>query len=483
MVNPKKTTATDTATTNTASISNVHTRSKTAASTGAIPRPPNFNETLVERQDEEDLEASGSSFSANSTIATPPFSSMSARGIRDAFHQAQEPLRPPNRAANQNNSGVARTITHSDLRNLEDRVVHLVQQSLSAHSQQLEKQIEQLKPPARTGQGHNPHSFPDLSQPPPTFQTPYQQRPQNTATVNANRNCSSASDGTIPMAHSRSESSQGLRVEKWGIIFDGTEKTTSVEDFVFRVETLQASFRRDWEEVSGSFHLLLRGPAQEWFWVHRRLNDVSRWCDVKKALIEQFHRFDTDLDIHRKLLARRQQNQESFDDFYNAIMKLRNQLSDAMGEKDIVSILRGNLKGAMAQLLFSVPVTGLAQFCKECRRAENLLNNQRQTSGRYPGKDVLELNYNLPKEENILAVDALATTKKLICWNCRTEGHTFVDCLEEKQNIFCYKCGLENTMTPRCPNCQGNRGVNVSRMGMEARSKNPNPKPQQQNQQ
>lgn len=89
------------------------------------------------------------------------------------------------------------------------------------------------------------------------------------------------------------------------------------------------------------------------------------------------------IEILRKILDRRQQNQETFDDFYNSVIRLRNQLRSPITEKYLVNSMKGNLNPPMAQLLFPVQAISVAQFAKECRKAENLLNNQRSFSTRF----------------------------------------------------------------------------------------------------
>lgn len=485
MVDTRSTSRSDVPTVPTTAITttNASVTATSANITGTIPRTSALNNTVVEARRHEELDISGGSISANSSIVTPPYSSISARGVIDAFNQHQVPLRPPPNQSHRRET--ARSITHEDLRNFEDRLLDLVpriiQQSLHVHSQQRE---------SLPNQHRNSDPFPDLSQPPPSFSNPSHRQLQVHQWPNMPFNQSNQVpfddpiQSAVPMVQLPNGIRQqtlgaNIRIDKWGIIFDGTNRTTSIEDFVFRVETLQNDYGCEWREVLKSFHHLLSGPALDWFWDHRRFNNVSRWRDLKAALISQFHRFDSDFDIHRKILDRRQQNQETFDDFYNAVIRLRNQLRSPISERDIVSIMKGNLKSPMAQLLFPVQSISLAQFAKECRRAENLLNNHRSFSNRFPPRSVHELDYEDVVAEETSEVDAFNTNvRKLICWNCKKEGHTFMECVEEKRNLFCYKCGLENTVTPKCPVCQGNLKTNMSRVGVETRSRMQYPKQQ-----
>ena len=44
---------------------------------------------------------------------------------------------------------------------------------------------------------------------------------------------------------------------------------------------------------------------------------------------------------------------------------------------------------------------------------------------------------------------------KLICYNCKTEGHTFRQC-NETPTIFCYSCGKPGVYKSNCDVCAGN---------------------------
>ncbi|XP_065356323.1 uncharacterized protein LOC135950717 [Calliphora vicina] len=74
--------------------------------------------------------------------------------------------------------------------------------------------------------------------------------------------------------------------------------------------------------------------------------------------------------------------------------------------------------------------------------------------------------------EDTLRSSGESSGNTTICWNCKEDGHMFMDCPSQRRRLFCYKCGHDNTVTPKCPTCQGNRNANELRVGLEARSKN-----------
>lgn len=213
---------------------------------------------------------------------------------------------------------------------------------------------------------------------------------------------------------------------------------------------------------------MLEDPAREWFWTQRRMGKVSTWPELSMALKEQYQHYEDDSEISGKMYTRRQLYNESFEDYVTALVKLRNQQRKPMDEKTLARLIKSNVNADMTDLLFAIQPTSLSQICKEGRRAESTLKNKRQHSGRYQGKHVHELEYDISNRE--AEVDAIAAGKKLQCWNCKDEGHTFNSCLIERGR-FCFKCGLENTISTKCKVCQGNQRTNVPQTGLVTRSK------------
>ena len=82
------------------------------------------------------------------------------------------------------------------------------------------------------------------------------------------------------------------------------------------------------------------------------------------------------------------------------------------------------------------------------RHIEEIHENQKEELEiieeiKYPPKNI---KTNLPPR-NI---------QDIVCWNCRSSGHLFMDCHSMQRNLFCYKCGLLGVITPKCPKCSGN---------------------------
>ncbi|KAI8124549.1 hypothetical protein CVS40_4887 [Lucilia cuprina] len=299
----------------------------------------------------------------------------------------------------------------------------------------------------------NQNSVPQFNQ----HQTQNQYTPQNTPTYHHN---------------------SPLQMEKWGFKYDGNNQVLSVEDFVFRVEALREDYQCPWSTFMKDFQHLVTGGAQQWFWNFRRQNPSCEWPHLRYHLLRKFRRYDSDFEIQRKIMERRQHPTESADSFIAEIVKLQNQLKVRIPEYELVRLVKDNLKEGVTQLIFPMEISSLDHLLEECRRAER--NIAKRPSYRlqpnHPRR-INELEYEgIPEEENQYQIEAVNHTstpgKQLICWNCKTPGHTFIDCTLTQRNLFCYRCGFENVISPNCPKCKGNSQKNMMKTGPTCSTQN-----------
>uniref|UniRef100_T1PLK3 Retrotransposon gag protein n=1 Tax=Musca domestica TaxID=7370 RepID=T1PLK3_MUSDO len=261
-----------------------------------------------------------------------------------------------------------------------------------------------------------------------------------------------------------SEISGRFNLAKWGVSFDGTDRTMSVQEFIFRVGELKKDYNCPDEVLITKFHQLLEKPALDWYWNHRKLVQFRTWKELESALLAQYQRFENEFQLQMQILNRRQLPQENFEEFYNDVLRLRTQQKSPYREHEIVEIMRGNLKPSLAQMIFSAQISSLGDFYRQVKKAENLVWSQRQQRYNTPQK-VHEIDWQMEEEpRGEIEVDAVTMTSKYKCWNCGVVGHSWMECREPRK-IFCYRCGLEDVTVPDCPKCQGNRPRNPPQSG------------------
>ncbi|KAI8118687.1 hypothetical protein CVS40_9620 [Lucilia cuprina] len=161
-----------------------------------------------------------------------------------------------------------------------------------------------------------------------------------------------------------------IRVDKWGLTFNGNSTHMSVEDFIFRLEHLQAHYDVLWEEILRDFHLLVTGPAKDWYWLMIRTHGVMKWPTLRCELLNQYRNNSSNFEIMRDLVERKQQPQETIDAFFYAMNKLRSRLVQAIPEYDMIKIMKRNVKENVAKIVYPIAVSSVEQLRLECNEAE-----------------------------------------------------------------------------------------------------------------
>lgn len=285
---------------------------------------------------------------------------------------------------------------------------------------------------------------------------------QNSANTNSFGTMSSGSDVT------RNDSR--IKIDKWGLHFDGDNSHLPVEDFIFRLEHLKTRHEMPWEEILRDFQLLMTGQAKEWYWLFIKTHTNYNWETLRAALLQRYQSARSDLEIMRDLVERRQQPGETIDAFFHAMGDMRSRLSIAISEDQMVKMLKKNLKESVARHVYQMAVRNVEELRRECLDAEKTFGRRDKppfpvTSNRYmrPVNELYEPELqaeNSWEEVEALQVPQMQTKRTLVCWNCGQEDdHTWWYCPEPQSKIFCYKCGKPDVKLVDCPKCtQGNQG-------------------------
>ncbi|XP_073827437.1 uncharacterized protein [Musca autumnalis] len=261
-------------------------------------------------------------------------------------------------------------------------------------------------------------------------------------------------------------------LSKWGIKFDATPKTPNVEDFIFRVERLRNSYGCPEQELVDEFHHLLEGRPCQWYWGKIRQYPNMNW-EMLKISIVRFQRFQSNLDVMRQIMDRKQGRDESATQYIDAINSLRTQLREPLKDFEVIDILKAGLKPRLAHLTFSGTFYSVEQFRNEVRKAEEFL--ERESSMRFrtgqPPRMINEIN-DSDFDDLVHDVEELRLRQKPTgvsknepsrCWNCGSNGHIFKNCSSTHRSVFCFRCGSPGVTTPQCNNCKHISRSNVSK--------------------
>lgn len=251
-----------------------------------------------------------------------------------------------------------------------------------------------------------------------------------------------------------------VKVDKWNISYDRNE---DVSDFLFKVDTLAKRSKCSDETLIASFHILLKGKAETWFWAYLRQAPNTSLNEVKRAMRKQFGRAENECDKILRIIERRQLPKESFDDFFTEVIAMNSRLSQPMSDMKMIDLIKNNVKDSVGSLLFMDDSIDLDSLRDAGRRAERYVIRQNQQRSRRFVSEIEENNGAENNLENNHEVEAFKfhknlnhvknniDTSRFKCWNCDQVGHSFYDCPSKERKLFCYRCGEKNVTTPQCP--------------------------------
>lgn len=266
---------------------------------------------------------------------------------------------------------------------------------------------------------------------------------------------------------------KGIKIERFGLNFTGNPNSLLVDDFIYRLEYFQRQYKLDWQDILGEFHILLSGPALEWFWLQQRNKNVTDWTSLKYALQERYKTRRSCFEEMRDLLERKQMPGESIDAYFHDLNLMRSRLERPVSEYEMICLAKRNLRKSLSSIVYALPVSSLEQLRIECLDIEKtffkkdqmpahpLQNRPMRVNAMEEEREHFELYDQTDLSEEVAAINGV-----VVCWNCQNSGHVFRDCPASHRNLFCFKCGKPNTISPKCANCKsGNMRKNVVTAG------------------
>lgn len=253
-------------------------------------------------------------------------------------------------------------------------------------------------------------------------------------------------------------------MRNWRIKFTGDLLDFSVEDFIYRVETLtDTNLHGNFDRLCQHAHLLFEGKALKWYWRFHRNSGNCTWNRLTNALLKEFKNDYSDFEMKNDIRRRRQRPNESFDDFYDAVMVLCDRLKEPMSGKELTETMLYNLREEIRKELLHVDIPNISALRKEVRKHEKFEKDHSlgkfigRSNPKYKQVSEMELKDEMDCISEKGEADICAVVKKNGCWNCGSVDHSFKDCMKAR-TVFCFGCGLKDMYRPKCPNCAPKRG-------------------------
>lgn len=290
---------------------------------------------------------------------------------------------------------------------------------------------------------------------------------------------------TVEVSQPPTQRSSFVPFHKWGLTFSGA-RDSSVNAFLLRIEELARSRGVQTSELFRAATEFFTGPALVWY--RGIQNQVSSWEELKNMLKADFLPADYQTALYEEIRNRKQGKEESVTSFVSCMIGLFGRLGYTVPEHVKLEQILRNLAPFYLQNLqldTVVSINHLKEMAKSLEMKKVLIEKyegggrSRQnflepdlaakpsTSGFVPRPSassfvprrpvINEIATEEPKEGDTHEekkepeVEAFSA-EAFICYNCRKEGHRFMNCTEKK-NLFCHKCGRAGYLTKNCPNC------------------------------
>lgn len=292
--------------------------------------------------------------------------------------------------------------------------------------------------------------------------------------LNSNHNAPPTQQQHQEQQNLYSAHSYRLPLHKWQVKFSGEKDCKlSADDFLNILSLKRDTHDVTWAMIGAHFDSFLEGRALSWYYMYRNRNPRVEWQVLKTAFFQNFSRLESDEEIMVKLANRRQQDKESFDDFCDAMLELRNKLKIDYSDVQIIGLMRNNCKLGIRQMMVTYQITTLNDFIEQCKRCDKLLlpspsyyNPRRVHEIQAPLQSSLETSgsatYPLFAQPNPSSIEALRSHNNgnmgvVQCWNCDENGHRWMDCGKNRTTTFCYRCGTKNVTCVNCERCKNFR--------------------------
>ena len=297
--------------------------------------------------------------------------------------------------------------------------------------------------------------------------------PTESFNIHPNINRNPRSNSSISSSDLTNRSKIAHLVSSWNLTYAGSNTGIPVEKFIFMVNALvQDTLGGDFSVLSEHCHILFTGKAKQWFWDYRLRNpERIEWHSLCYALEAHYNDHLSDIDIRKILDARKQNVNETFDDFYHDVLRINDRLRRKLTEAELVDTLKRNVKPYLRKELFYLQIHSVSELRNLVLRREALsLELDGYNNQRFVRRQVNEVQVEVQEQSDLSEVQSENISevrlnnnrnpnhlrKPDICFNCKLEGHRFRQC-PEKLTLFCFNCGKHGVYNFNCDNCPGNR--------------------------
>lgn len=259
-----------------------------------------------------------------------------------------------------------------------------------------------------------------------------------------------------PSVHEMVTCVRPIPVYQWNLTFSG-ENSVSVNAFLERVREYSITRHISEHELFISAVELFSGKALVWYRANRE--HFHSWFELSQALRYEFQPMDYDYRLLDEIRQRTQGSDESISIYISVMENLFRRLTVPVSEDYKLSTIRRNILPFYQSQLGLVSLNSLQELVRYGKQLE--LSKFRSEYYRPPptSQQFLEPDLAYRQRSSVsssavhpLTHSSVSATQLSVCWNCRQEGHRFMNCSQPK-NRFCHRCGYPNVVISTCPSC------------------------------
>ncbi|ALC40704.1 maker16 [Drosophila busckii] len=150
------------------------------------------------------------------------------------------------------------------------------------------------------------------------------------------------------------------------------------DEFVFRLEHLQAHYAMPWAEGMRDFHRLTTGEAEEWYWLLIRTQNIAQWEELRQAINRRYGDGRPDHERLQEIVERRQRRGESLEAYFQALWRLRSKLHSPISEAWMVKVAKRNLEEPLRQIIFPMQVYTKDHLRDSCLETERVFGGEQK---------------------------------------------------------------------------------------------------------
>lgn len=156
---------------------------------------------------------------------------------------------------------------------------------------------------------------------------------------------------------------QSLPVSKWKLDkYAGNDQGLKLNEFLVLVSQLALSEHTSEEELFDSAFHLFTGPALNWYMVMRSSGRLLCWSHLVDELRKTFAHPELDSMLRSKVSQRRQQRNETFQEFYYDMESMFRSMINPMSDWEKLNLLKSNLRVDYKKALLWKPISSLPEL-------------------------------------------------------------------------------------------------------------------------